>query len=317
MSATDPAGVLPDSSPSAPEDGARRSRHIAIGLMCMAVFLFALLDVVAKHLVTGYDPIQIAWSRYVFHVLIALVLTNPFVMPGVWRTRRPLLQFFRSVLLALTTILNFWALETLRLDETVSIMFATPFLVAILAGPLLGEWVGPRRMIAIMVGFSGVLLVTQPGVGEWKPAYLLSFGNAVFYSIYNVLTRMVGAHDNAWTSFFYVPMFGGLLLAPALPAVWVWPDNAFDWGLLASTGALGGFGHLMLIIAHVRAPAGVLAPFMYTQIIWMITLGWVVFQDRPDIWTLSGAGIVIASGLYLFARERTVKAAHGAKGVQP
>lgn len=310
MSAVDPAGFPSEPQippPVSPED-ARRTRVMAIGLMCLALFMFALLDTVAKMLGRVYDPVQIAWMRYASHVVIAILIVNPLTMPGNWRSKRPVLQFFRSVLLACTTTLNFMALQHLRLDETMSIIFITPLLVAFLAGPLLGEWVGPRRLIAICVGLLGVLLVTRPGFGEWKVAYLYALCNAVCYAFYNILTRMVGASDSPWTSFFYMPIFGMVLLGPMLPPLWVWPDNGFDWTLLALTGVLGGFGHLMLIVAHAWAPAGMLAPFMFTQIVWMILLGWFVFGDKPDVWTMSGAAIVIASGLYLFAREQIVKA---------
>ncbi|GGE53450.1 hypothetical protein GCM10007276_33100 [Agaricicola taiwanensis] len=310
MSAVDPAGFPSEpSQPVVAPDDARRTRRLAIALMCGGLLMFALLDAVAKYLGQVHDPVQIAWVRYASHLLIAVVIVNPLTMPGSWRSGRPMLQFLRSVLLAGTTTLNFMALQELRMDETMSIVFATPLLVAIFAGPLLGEWVGPRRLAAIMVGFIGVLLVTRPGVGEWKIAYLYAFANAVCYAFYNILTRMVGARDSVWTSFFYMPMFGMALLAPALPSVWVWPGSTFDWGLLLFTGVLGGSGHLMLIIAHKRAPAGVLAPYIFSQIIWMIALGWTIFGDTPDLWTLSGTAVVISSGLYLFARERTVKSA--------
>lgn len=285
---------------------ARRRRLTAIGLMLFALLLFAILDALAKYLGRTYHPAQIAWSRYAFHLVIALVIMNPFTARHVYRTKRPGIQLVRSFLLALSTLLNFWAVQTLRLDQVITITFAVPLLVAIFAGPLLGEWVGPRRLVAIIVGFSGVLLVTRPGFGEWHPAYLLSLGNALAYALYNVLTRKVSAHDSAHTSFLYLPMFGTLVLGLFMPQVWVWPD-AIGWAMLASTGALGGFGHYALIIAHGRAPAPVLAPFIYTQLMWMIALGWIVFGDRPDVWTLAGAGVVIGSGLYLFARERTVK----------
>jgi drug/metabolite transporter (DMT)-like permease len=310
MSAVDPAGFPSEPQPPAiTPEAARRTRLIAIGLMCGGLLCFAFLDAVAKYLGRTYDPVQIAWIRYASHLVIAIVIVNPMTMPGAWRSNRPVLQFFRSVLLAGTTTLNFMALQTLRMDETMSIVFVTPLLVAIFAGPLLGEWVGPRRLAAIMVGFAGVLLVTRPGIGEWQDAYLYAMANSVCYAFYNILTRMVGGRDSVWTSFFYLPMFGMALLAPMLPAVWVWPHTTFDITFLIMTGALGGFGHLMLIIAHARAPAGILAPFMFTQIVWMIALGWFVFGDTPDLWTLSGATIVISSGLYLFARERTVKSA--------
>ncbi|MGY6568093.1 MAG: DMT family transporter [Salinarimonas sp.] len=283
----------------------RRTRLIAIGLMSGALACFSCLDATAKWLgQQGVDPLQTVWARYTVSVVLVSLFVNRLTTPGVMRTNRLTLQVLRSVLLLGSTVLNFFALLYLQLAETISILFATPFLVALLAGPILGEWAGPRRMIAIGVGFLGVLIVTRPGFGGMHPAALLSVAGAVCYALYGITTRMLAATDSSRTTMVYSGLAGVALMTPVLPFVWSTPESGLIWGLLIAVGFFGGFGHWLLILAHARAPAPVLAPFIYSQIIWMLLLGFVVFGDLPDLWTLIGAGVVIASGLYLLYRER-------------
>jgi drug/metabolite transporter (DMT)-like permease len=282
----------------------RRERLIGIGLMCAAVLCFSGLDGCAKWLNRSIDPLMTTWARYMGSVLVVSALLNPWTVPGLVRTRRPWLQIGRSLLVLVSTILNFIALQYLQLTETVSIMFATPFVVALLAGPMLGEWVGPRRLAAIGVGFVGVLIITRPGLGGMHPAALLCVIGAVCYALYGISTRILAAHDSSATTMFYSGLAGVVILTPALPLIWSTPPSALVWAVMLLMGAFGALGHWLLILAHARAPAGVLAPFIYSQIVWMLALGYFVFGDWPDRWTLVGAGVVIASGLYLLYRER-------------
>jgi drug/metabolite transporter (DMT)-like permease len=203
-----------------------------------------------------------------------------------------------------STAANFFAFRYLQLDQALSILFSTPFLVAILAGPLLGEWIGWRRWVAILVGFAGVLLVTRPTAGGVHWAALYSVTSAVFYSLYIVATRVLTATDRTETMLFYSNLVGALAMLPVLPFVWSLPTNPWHIALLAVFGAFGSFGHYLLIAAHRLVPASSLAPFMYTQLVWAILLGYLIFGDVPSSWTLAGAGVVVASGLYLLHRER-------------
>ncbi len=287
-----------------PRTDDRRQRAVGIALICGAIVSFSCLDATAKWLNQSLDPILTVWVRYIGSIVFVSLFVNPWTTPGVTRTRRPWLQAGRSVLLLGSTALNFIALQYLQLTESVSIMFATPLLVALLAGPLLGEWAGPRRLAAIAVGFVGVLVVTRPGLGGLHPAAFLSLGSAVCYALYSITTRMLAGADSSATTMFYSGMAGVLLVTPLVPLVWSLPDAALGWTLMIVLGACGAFGHWLLILAHARAPAPVLAPFIYTQIVWMIILGFLVFGDLPDSWTLAGSAIVIASGLYLLHRER-------------
>jgi drug/metabolite transporter (DMT)-like permease len=293
----------------------RRQRLIGIGLMCCAVALFACLDTTAKYLNTEMNSLQVAWARYTSAFLLTLIVSNPFTHPGLLRTKRPLQQTIRSLLLVASTALNFLALRWLQLDEALSIIFTFPFIVAIASGPMLGEWIGWRRWTAIGVGFGGVLLITRPGFGSMQPAALISLAATICYGLYAVLTRIVSRVDSNQTSLFYANFIGALVMLPIIPFVWKAPAN---WGvvlMLMGTGVLGSLGHFCLISGHKLAPASVLSPFIYTQLIWVLILGYLVFGHMPTAWTMAGAAVVIGSGLYLFYRERRLGKSTTSEGV--
>lgn len=274
--------------------------------MCEAVVLFAGLDAIAKYLGQHMNPLQVAGVRFITGFLIALIFSNPLTRPGLLRTARPGLQIARGLMLVGTTLFNFLAFRYLQLDEALAIMFSTPFLVAVMAGPVLGEWVGWRRWAAIGVGFLGVLLVVRPGLGGFQWAALLSVSAAIFYAGYGITTRLVSLSDPSETTLFYANLVAVVVMLPVLPFVWTAPPTLFDFVLLLAVGALGSAGHFLLIVAHRKAPASVLSPFIYTQLIWATTLGYLIFGDVPSEWTLAGSAIVVASGLYLIYRERKV-----------
>jgi len=287
----------------------RKRRLVGIALMSGAVACFACLDAMAKYLGGHMDPFQVVAMRYVSAFFLALTVSNPLSRPGLLRTARPGLQVVRGLLLLATTTLNFLAFRFLQLDEALAIMFSTPFLVAVMAGPLLGEWVGWRRWIAIGVGFFGVLVVIRPGLGGIHWAALLSVASAFFYASYAIVTRMVMRRDTSETTLFYANLVGMAVMLPVLPWVWTAPASGFDWVLLLAVGAFGSVGHFLLILAHDRAPASVLSPFMYTQLLWATIFGYLVFDNIPGPWTLVGAFIVISSGLYLLYREQKSRGA--------
>jgi drug/metabolite transporter (DMT)-like permease len=274
--------------------------------MVLATVCFAVLDSTAKYLVViEHVPVtQVTWLRFAGHVVFSAVVLWPFALRPSLRSAKPLIQIVRSMLMIVTTGFNFLALRYLQLDQTITIFFLTPLLVAALAGPLLGEWVGWHRMLAILAGFAGVLVVMHPGIGTVHWAMLLALIATLGYAFYNLATRYLAAFDPASVTQTYTPLAGVLLLAPFAVGVWHWPDGAGQWLLLASLGFWGGLGHWQLILAHRSAPAAVLAPFIYLGLIWMSAAGFLVFGDVPTEWTLAGAAIVILSGLYLLARER-------------
>lgn len=282
----------------------RRERLVGIAFMCAALACFACLDAIAKYLNAYIDTMEVVWARYVGALLFALVIANPIRRPQLMATSRPVLQVVRSTLLLLSTLFNFSAFRYLQLDQALAIVFSTPFLVAALAGPILGEWIGWRRWIAICVGFTGVLVVTQPGNPNMHFAVLLSFGAALALAFYAITTRMLARTDSNETTLFYSNMVGAVVMSLIVPAVWTTPTDPLVIFLMVICGAFGMYGHYFLIIAHRNTPASILSPFVYTQLIWAVTLGYLVFGDVPGPATLIGAGIVIMSGLYLLHRER-------------
>ena len=284
----------------------RSERLVGIALMVVTSFFFACLDASAKWLVHDLPTPQVAWARYAANFLIVLPLVNPWTTPGLLRPKRPAMQIGRGLVILASTILNFIALHYLQLAQTVSIMFSTPLLVALFAGPILGEWVGWKRAIAIVVGFSGVIIVTQPGTAGFHWAMLLSVVGAVMYATANIMARILVRDDSPNITLFYVGAVGAVVLTPWAPFDWVWPSTSISWLLMLTMGAAGALGHWCLIVAHKYAPASILAPFIYTQLVWMILFGWWFFGDVPDHATLAGAVVVIASGIYLLWRERVV-----------
>ncbi|TYC60618.1 DMT family transporter [Rhodobacterales bacterium] len=275
-----------------------------IGLIAIACLSFSVLDATAKYLSASLPTLQIVWMRFVSHVIVTFILFQVWKKPSLLKTGRPVLQIVRALCLVGTTFCNFIALRYLQLAETMSIMFASPFVITALAGPLLGEWAGLRRWIAIIVGFSGVLVVTQPGMGGMHWAAIFSVCSMCFYAFYAILTRQLTATDGSATMLIISGIVGAVAMAPAGIAVWETPPDALSWALMLLTGCLGGGGHYLFIMAHRIAPAPVLAPFIYSQIVWMIILGYLVFADVPSLSTIAGASIVVASGLYILYRER-------------
>lgn len=284
------------------------SRLKAIGLMCLAVTLFACLDSSAKFLQarSGLPTEQIVWLRFLGQ-LAAIVLALGLVsLPRLVRSSRPWLQGARSLLLLGSTAFNFAALIYLRLDQALTIQFLAPLLASLLAGPLLGDWIGWRRLLAILVGFCGILVAIRPGYAEVHPAVFLAFGCMLCYALFTLLTRYLSlsSSDPPETTLFLSLFAGAILYAPLALMSWQWPADTLTWVLLGLLGIFAGTGHFLFILAYRMAPVSSLSPFIYTQLAAATAIGYVVFGDLPDAWTLAGSGIVIISGLYLVHRER-------------
>ncbi|MGH8764624.1 MAG: DMT family transporter [Burkholderiales bacterium] len=281
-----------------------RNRLIGIGLMSVTFLCFATLDCGAKWLVKSLPVLQVVWLRFLFHAVFSTALLAPKFGMVVLRTKRPKLQLLRAMFLPVMTGLNFWALQYLQLAETGAIQFSVPIMIALFAAPLLGERMDRARWAAILVGFVGVLVIVRPGMQGFHPALLLSLLNAVLYALFNLVTRQLAAHDSPETTQFYSSVGATLVITPFALAAWQSPPGALQWTILVLIGCAGGLGHYLLALAHRYAPASVLAPFLYQQIIWMILLGYIVFGDVPDVAVVVGAAIVISSGGYLLYRER-------------
>lgn len=285
-----------------------------IGLMLIALSLFSVLDTTAKYMATVVElPVtQVVWCRFVSQFLLIVMVTGVLAVPRLLSTRRLKHQLARSTLMLFSTVLNFLALRHLQLDQTQTVYFLAPFIVALLAGPFLGEWVGWRRMLAIIVGFCGILVVVRPGYVEFEPALIFAFGSMLCYSVFMLLTRYLATYDAPEVTLFYSLLAGTYVMAPFAIVDWVWPTDGKVWLLLASMGFWGGLGHYIFIVAYRHAPASTLAPFIYLGLITHTAGGYLVFNQVPDQWTLAGASIVIASGVYLLHRERVTAAARRA-----
>lgn len=289
-----------------PRSGAPRERLRAIALMLTALVLFSCLDTAAKYLVQrhGLPVIEVVWLRFLGQVVYMVVIWQALRLPALVATSQPWPQLLRSALMLGTTAFNFLALGHLRLDQTITVVFLTPLTVTLLAGPLLGEWVGWRRMTAILTGFVGVVIAVWRGADSFDPAFLYSFGSMLCYAAFMLLTRAIAGRDQPFVTLFWSMIVGAIGMAPFALLHWVTPPSATSWLLLGALGAFGGAGHFLFIHAYRLAPASAIAPFLYFQLIAMVSLGYLVFGDVPDVRTATGLAVVVGSGLYLFARER-------------
>ena len=269
--------------------------------MCTALLCFVVLDSVAKHLSERHSVAMIVWGRFAVH-LLALSLLAPLL--GGRRlvvTRRPWLQIARGGLLVIATGSIFLAVKYLPLTQVYAISFTSPLFVALLAGALLGERVGLSRWLAIVGGFGGVLIVIRPDM-EMHWAVALPILMALSWASYQIATRALAATDRAPTTLFFTGLCGVVVLTPAIPLFWS-ELSLLEWALLGSAGLTGLGGHFLLIRAYAMAPAAVLAPFVYVQIVWAAVLGWIVFGEVPNGGTIAGGAIVIASGLVVLRME--------------
>jgi drug/metabolite transporter (DMT)-like permease len=202
------------------------------------------------------------------------------------------------------TGINFWALQYLQLTVTASIFFSVPIIIALVSATAFREKLDTGRWVAIVAGFAGVLTIVHPGSADFHPAMLLSLVNAILYAFFMMMTRRLAAYDSPET-IQYLPAVGAAIgLAPFALAAWESPSGWLEWTVACLLGVLGGLGHYLLAAAHRYAPSSVIAPFLYQQVIYMAIFGYLVFGDVPGAGVWIGAPIVIASGLYLFSRER-------------
>ncbi|MES2693417.1 MAG: DMT family transporter [Verrucomicrobiota bacterium] len=301
---------MPPALPASGADSAaqdRRHRLVGIAWLVGATICFACIDASAKWLNRSMPPLQTVTIRYLGAFVVIALLLNPRTKPGVLRTQRPLLQVARGLGLVVSSICLITALNYLSLTATTAINFASPLIVALLAGPMLGETLGPRRLGAVVVGFVGVLVVTHPWTGTFHPAMGLAFLCACSTALYAIITRVLARHDSPETTMFYTAVVGAVAVLPFIPFVWHPLTAPRVWTAIAAISFFGAAGHWMMILAYRKAPASVVAPFFYAQLLWAVGIAAVIFQEVPAPATLLGGGIVIASGLYLLHRERVRK----------
>ena len=277
-------------------------------LMLGAFFCFATMDTSAKWLVTAAIPaLQVAFLRYFFHFVWVMVLYAPNEKTELLVSNRPRLQILRALLLLSSTSLNFTALVYLPLTVTIAIFFAVPMVVCLLSIPVLGEKVGIKRFAAIIVGFVGVLIIVKPWGETFDYHVLLALGALLTAAGYFVMTRLIAGLDTNSVTQFYTSGIATLVLAPFALYYWVWPAVLLEWCIPILLGSLGMLGHTMVTRAHHYAEASVLAPMVYSQMIYITFYSWIIFNTKPDITTMIGTAIIIISGLYIWVRERKIQ----------
>ncbi len=286
----------------------RNQVPLGFAMMFIAVFCFACMDTTAKWLVLAAVPaLQVSFLRYFVHLLWVLVLYVPSKGASIAHSKKPWLQMLRGALLLTGTVLNFAALEYLPLTTTISIFFASPMVVCLLSIPILKEKVGIKRFTAVAMGFVGVLFVVQPWSASFDVHVFLSLGALLGASGYFVMSRLIAGVDDNAVCQFYAAGLASVLLAPWVISLWVWPANGLEWFLLVLLGSLGMLGHSLLTSAHKMAEASVLAPTVYSQIIYVSLFSWLIFDFVPTATTWFGIVIIVSSGIYIWQRERTRK----------
>jgi drug/metabolite transporter (DMT)-like permease len=271
--------------------------------MCAATAFFSLLNAAAKYLGPELPMIQLLWARTFGHLAVVVLAFGPRHGRRLFATGYPAFQLLRSLLLLASTALNFLALRVIGLATAATINFTSPFIVALLAAPMLGERVGPRRWLAIAVGFLGVLVVVGPDAGTVRLASILSLGTAACYAVYQLLTRRVAASDPPETTAGYSALVGTLVTTAIVPLVWVTPRSAATFALMLSMGVTGGLGHYAIARAYLWAPASVVSPFNYVQLLGAATTGYLIFGEVPGAALWLGALLIVGSGLFIAFTE--------------
>lgn len=275
-----------------------------IVLMCAGVSMFPFMNAAVKLLAVEYPISQVVWARFTGHLLIMLAVFFPRDGWGLLRTRRPVLQIGRSLLMLGSNMVFVLAIGAVPLATASAIGFTSPLIVTALSVPLLGESVGWRRWSAVLVGFVGALMVIKPGSGLHNPAVLLMLLSSFAYALYQIATRAIGSQDSAATGIIFAALLGSLVMSVVLPFVFVPPKSVLDAVLFCCLGLLGGAGHYLIILAFQLGRAAVIAPLGYAELIGATVLGYLIYDNFPDAWTWAGAAVIIGSGLYIALRER-------------
>jgi drug/metabolite transporter (DMT)-like permease len=298
------------SSSAAPEQSTS-SAIAGVGLMLASIAVFSINDALGKWLLATYSVGELLLVRSA----AALLLLAPFIrqagMAAFTRAPRRGLQIVRVLLSTLEVAMFFWAVSYLPLADTVTFYLAGPIYVTALSVILLGEKVGWRRWTAVIVGFAGVLLALRPSVASFTLPALIALIGSIFFACLMIATRLLRETSN---TVLVAGQIGGTLLFGAViaPFAWITP-SPLDLALLALFGVLSIMALACVNLSLKLAAASVVVPYQYTIIVWAIVLGYVVFGDVPDAFTLTGAAIIIMAGLYIFWREQM----RGEEGASP
>lgn len=279
-----------------------RSNGRAIATICIGVVCLVLNDAMAKWLTAHYAPLQIIFLRNL--VALPLIATIALSIGGrsALRSLYLAIHAIRGILMVGGAYTFFRGLKILPLAEATSLVFAAPIFITALSVPLLGEHVGWRRWIAVLVGFAGMLIIVRPGAAAFQPASLFVIATAMLYALFMISARWINREENVWTMMFYVVLFPMLFSGLVVPLEWeaVHASHMLHFLGMALFGTLG-----LTLIGHAfrLGPAAIVAPFDYTALIWASLLGWLIWGELPDAWTYAGAVVIAASGIYIVIRE--------------
>lgn len=274
-------------------------------LMIGAMFVFTLMDAVAKVLTQEIGVWPTLWVRYLGQAVLVFLIVLP-RFGKIVKTSFPLLQLARSVFLMGATMCFFWGISNIGLAEATAIMDISPVLITLGAVLFLGERIGVRRVFGIIGALIGALIVIRPGSDVFSVYALFPLGAAICYSGYNIITRFVGASEDPWTSLFYTALFGALVFSAIVPFYWQ-PLSIVSLTLMIVLSCLATLAQWLLIKALSLGEASLLAPVGYIALIFATLWGYLLFGDLPDQWTVIGAMVIVASGVYVWYRERSAE----------
>lgn len=273
--------------------------------MVLSCVCLASVNVFAKTLTADYAIPQVLWARYVFHIMILVVVFGTGFF-HVLKTDHFGLQATRSGLMIIAAACYFTGISMIALADASAIMFLVPIIVTAVSAPFLGERIGLRRWFGVLFGFVGALIIIRPGTAMMQTGALFMIGAAFSQAFYQLFTRRVSDTDSASTSLMYAALGGSIVLSAIVPFYWIQPDLK-AWIFMIMLGLCAGAGHFAMIKAYTAAPAPTVAPYFYTHLIWSTIFGYSFFGDLPDLWTLTGAAVIVTSGLYIYHREKVRK----------
>jgi drug/metabolite transporter (DMT)-like permease len=281
---------------------------LGIFFMCVACALFPVQNAVVK-LLTGLYPYQeVVWVRLTTHLVLMCIVFLPRRGLALMRTRAPIQQMICSAGLLGATVFFFSAAKSVGVTEAIAISFVSPLAVTFLAWPLLGERVTLIRLASVVIGFAGVMIVIRPGSSVFQWSSFLIVGSAFSYAVYQIIVRRVAAVDSPATTAFYSALGCTIATSFFVPFYWKTPTHWQDVALMLSLGVSGGFGHYCVARAFSYAPANLIAPLNYTQMIGSVVIGYLMFAEVPDFYTWLGSAVIIAAGLLVGWQGRKQKA---------
>lgn len=270
---------------------------VGVLLVVLASLSFAFADTLTKYLATHHPLPVVLAVRYVVNLVLIVAIFLPRLRSALWRADRKVLVVIRSLSLAIGSLTAGWALQLMPIGETVAIIYLSPFIVMMLAFPLLGERVPALGWVGVAVGFLGVLLIVRPGGNLHPLGVAFALSNTVLATIYALLTRLLARTETTTSMMFHVAWIGAaIFVVLAIPSLGSFAPPPLDLLMMVGLGSLMTVGHFLFTAAYREAPASLLAPVSYLHLVWAGGLGWVVFSHIPDALSITGMALVAVAG---------------------